>query len=216
MQELQKSVKRRSTYNMLKRSSIMDDPDLKRVSFNDYQERNSETKKNKQLAENLAIYYTDRNNKGNAIISGKAGVGKSHLAYSILRYVNNHAEPMQSCLFVDFNELLRRIKGSFHDKTSPYREESMVSLLSGVDLLVLDDLGSEATFQTRDSEASNWAQNVLYAILNHRNRTIVTTNLSGEQMLNIYNDKVVSRVMKGSQDKIIKFKDTKDYRARLF
>ncbi|WP_267128642.1 hypothetical protein [Lactiplantibacillus plantarum] len=69
------------------------------------------------------------------------------MALSIAKAVNDHADKSMACLFVSVNELFRLIKSSFGHPDSRYNEQNMVQLLSDADLLVLDDLGSEATFK---------------------------------------------------------------------
>uniref|UniRef100_UPI00403F2184 hypothetical protein n=1 Tax=Lentilactobacillus hilgardii TaxID=1588 RepID=UPI00403F2184 len=74
-------------------------------------------------------------------------------------------------------------------------------LTKKTDLLVLDDLGAEASFKRFDkhnpAQASEYVQRVLYGIVNGRNRTIITTNLSSEQLSTMYNPKLVSRLYTG-------------------
>ena len=66
-----------------------------------------------------------------------------------------------------------------------------LKILINADLLILDDLGSE--FQT------NFNESALYNILNSRiNRglpTIISSNLSGKDLQQKYNDRIVSRLL---------------------
>lgn len=114
-----------------------------------------------------------------------------------------------ACLFVSVNELFRLIKGSFGYPDSRYNEQNMVQLLSDADLLVLDDLGSEATFQSYQSknrkEASDYVQSVLFGIVNNRQRTIITTNLGSADLASVYNPKIISRIYRGINGHVISF-----------
>ena len=94
----------------------------------------------------------------------------------------------------------------------------MVDLLGKVNLLVLDDLGSEASFKRDAREASEYVQQVLFGVLNKRNRTIITTNLSSKELSEMYNPKLLSRMYKGvvANDGVIKFEKTKDKRMAIF
>ena len=95
----------------------------------------------------------------------------------------------------------------------------MTSLMGRVSLLVLDDLGSEASFKRELTEASDWVQGVLFGILNKRNRTIITTNLTTKELKAIYNPKLISRMNKGvaKNDGVIKFTNaTPDKREVIF
>ncbi|MBX9038467.1 ATP-binding protein [Enterococcus raffinosus] len=156
--------------------------------------------------------------KFNTIFTGVPGVGKSHLAMGMLKAINETADPMMSCLFVSVNDLFRLIKSSFGKPDSKYSELNMTGLLSSVDLLVIDDLGSEASFrrEKKDKEAGNYTQNVLFGILNARQRTIITTNLSSDDLEDVYNAKIVSRLYKGVEGRIIKFTSaTTDKRSKV-
>lgn len=153
--------------------------------------------------------------KFNTIFSGVPGVGKSHLAMAMLQAVNQHSNELVSCLFISMNDMFRLIKASFSDRQSKYTELNMTDLLSKVDLLVLDDLGSESSFKRENREAGEYIQNVIFGVLNARQRTIITTNLNSEELEEIYNPKITSRIYKAVDDHIIKFtKKTQDKRSR--
>lgn len=211
---------RRNFHGVLKYDSIFDEEELRDVSFKSYiVDPGSEAETNLVKARQIAGRYLDRNYKANTIITGMPGVGKSHLAASMLRAVNENIEPNASCLFVSINELMRLIKDSFNNKESRYTEACMVKLLGNVNLLVLDDLGSESSFKRENREASEWVQQVLFGILNKRKRTIITTNLNSDELSKIYNPKLLSRMYKGIEkgDSIIKFTEkTEDKRKVVF
>lgn len=209
---------RRAFHGVLRNDSIFDDDDLKPATFANYAvEKGSEAETNLNKACHIAGQYLDRNYKANTIITGVPGVGKSHLAVSMAKAVNEHIKPDAACLFVSVNELMRLIKDSFSNKSSQFTEQRMVKLLGGVNLLVLDDLGSEASFQSNHQEASEWVQQVLFGILNKRNRTIITTNLTSEELTKIYNPKLLSRMYKGvvKNDGVIKFTNATDDKRKV-
>ncbi|OFL85619.1 MULTISPECIES: ATP-binding protein [Enterococcus] len=242
-----KEHERRRTIEVLETDSIVGDPKLLQVSFHDYQTDNEETKaallKARQIAaEYMKVIQTEKQlekmiaesedkeekaalkkkllevPKFNTIFTGVPGVGKSHLAMGMLRAINDTADPMMSCLFVSVNDLFRLIKSSFGKPDSKYSELNMTNLLSSVDLLVIDDLGSEASFrrEKKDKEAGNYTQNVLFGILNARQRTIITTNLGSDDLEDVYNAKIVSRLYKGVEGRIIKFTSaTTDKRSKV-
>ena len=240
-----KEHERRRTIEVLQKDSIIGDPKLWQANFNNYQTDNEETnvalyKARQFAAEYMKVIQTEKQlekeisisedqeeieclkkellevPKFNTIFSGVPGVGKSHLSMAMLKAINEHADPMLSCLFVSTNDLFRLIKSSFGNPDSKYTELNMTTLLGNVDLLVLDDLGSEASFQRKDREAKNYTQSVLFGILNARQRTIITTNLNSDDLEDIYNAKIISRLYKGVEDHLIKFtKATADKRSRI-
>ncbi|MBZ5554673.1 MAG: ATP-binding protein [Acidobacteriia bacterium] len=100
---------------------------------------------------------------------GPCGVGKTHLAVSILRslLINKHIE----CRFYDFRELLKEIQNSYN----PISQSSEMAILEpvlSVDVLLLDDLGA--------IKPSLWVQDTVAYILNARyndkRTTLLTTN----------------------------------------
>jgi DNA replication protein DnaC len=188
--------------DVLRKDSIVDDEDLWEASFENYEvEAGSEAEVNLKKAKQIAYKYMDRNYQANTIITGNPGVGKSHLAISMLKGVNENIKPNASCLFVSVNELLRLIKDSFNHPDGYYTESRMVDLLGKV-----------------NREASEYVQQVLFGVLNKRNRTIITTNLNSDELSKIYNPKLLSRMYKGvmKNDGIIKFKETQDKRMAIF
>lgn len=210
---------KRGFYEVLKKDSIIDDEDLWQASFDNYEVNSgTEAEANLNKARQIAGKYLNRDYQANTIITGNPGVGKSHLAISMLKGVNDHIKPNASCLFVSINELMRLIKDSFNHSDSQFTESRMVNFLGQVNLLVLDDLGSEASFKRDNREASEYVQQVLFGVLNKRNRTIITTNLNSDELSKIYNPKLLSRMYKGvmKNDGIIKFKETQDKRMAIF
>lgn len=208
----------RRTVETLSKDSMCSDKSILKADFSNYEVSNEETNKALIKSKELAERYLDENMRFNTILTGNAGTGKSHLAMSMLKYVNDHDDFDGSCLFISTNELMRRIKDSFNNRESRYTEANMIKLLGDVDLLVLDDLGSESTFRSKmTSEATEYTQNVLFGVLERRDRTIITTNLSSSELTEIYNSKIVSRLYRGlSVNDVIKFTEaTKDKRIKF-
>ncbi|CAI2610603.1 hypothetical protein AKUH3B101J_09000 [Apilactobacillus kunkeei] len=205
-------IKKRRTSKVLTKDSIMTDSDLEDATFDNFEVTNDEQKQALHVAKQSAYQYLKKDNQFNTLLTGEPGRGKSHLALSMLKAVNDTTEKPQSCLFVSVDELFRRIKDSFNYSDNKYSEGNMVRLLTNVDLLVLDDLGSEASMN-RDKSASDFVQKILFGILNARSRTIITTNLNAKELEAMYNPKLVSRMEKGVQGHLIKFTEkTKDKR----
>lgn len=199
-------------YSIFKRESIVPDETILDASFDNYIcNEGSEARSN---AVEMFEYANSiiRGDKFNIVLNGTPGVGKSHLSYSLLRYVNENSNRTKSCLFVDVSDMVLKIRGSFDDKTSKYTESFFINFLSEVDVLVMDDLGSEVGNIDTDKKASDFVGRVLRNITNSRQNkvTIFTTNLSSVQLNGVYDAKTVSRVLK--KIKPVVFKDTKDMR----
>ncbi|HSK62380.1 MAG TPA: ATP-binding protein [Pyrinomonadaceae bacterium] len=104
------------------------------------------------------------------LFMGPAGVGKTHLAVSIIRDLS---EKGFAAVFYEFGSLLKQIQDSYN----PVSKSSELKVLAPVyqaDVLVLDELG--ATVPT------DWVRDTMYQIINKRYNdnklTIFTTNYS--------------------------------------
>lgn len=196
--------------NILENKSLLQDKTLLKASFKGYIAKTQEEHANKQLALSCLEKYKN-GQVFNLWLNGKPGVGKSHLSMSILKALNGKDT---SCLFIDIDEMLRKIYNSFNVKESPYTEQYFVDLLSEVDFLVLDDLGAETGNIDTTKKASDYTSKVLRAVVNARQdkATIITTNLSSNKLLNMYDPKLISRMMKNIQS--IVFKETTDKRIK--
>ena len=89
------------------------------------------------------------------IITGKSGVGKTHLAGAI---ANRLIETDKIVLMGRLTTLLDMIKETFRDNTKS--ENELIELYSNVDMIIIDDLGTE--------RISSWALEKLYTIIQNR------------------------------------------------
>jgi DNA replication protein DnaC len=107
------------------------------------------------------------------LLFGGVGAGKTHLAVGIAQQL---LERGIACRFTDYRALLKQIQASY-DPTNPATEQGIVAPLLSVEVLVLDDLGV--------GRATEWAQETLHYLLNHRYShklaTILTTNLEDSE-----------------------------------
>jgi DNA replication protein DnaC len=201
--------KQNAAYNILFDKSILEDNTLLNARVHNFLSHGQEEAVNKQKVQ-LAIKRYQDGEVFNLILQGNPGAGKSHLAYSTLFELNETHK--FSCLFISVGSMLRKIRASFKDKESKYTEEYFNRLLSDVDFLVLDDIGAETGAITSDKTATDFVQRVLYDIANARQGkpTILTTNLDGKTLFNMYDSKLVSRLMRNPE--VVIFKESKDKR----
>jgi DNA replication protein DnaC len=102
------------------------------------------------------------------LLMGSVGVGKTHLAVSILKGLTERGF---DCLFYEFGSLLKEIQDSYNPRTLT-SELSVLSPVLTTDVLVLDELGaSKPTDWVRDTMA-----HVINTRYNDRKLTIFTTN----------------------------------------
>lgn len=208
-----KDAMSRLDYETLHNQSILTDTNLLNASFGSYETNEVETVNNKKRAAEAYAKYK-QGEVFNTWFTGSPGVGKSHLAMSILRNLNESDEKDKRCLFVSVDEMLLKIRDSFNNKESKFTEHYLVDLLSNVDYLVLDDLGAETGGTGTNKTATDFTLRVLYSIANARQNksTIITTNLSRIALEAMYDRKLVSRLMKDTY--LINFKNTSDKRIK--
>ena len=129
---------------------------------------------NKRLVNDVALKiiedYTDKciakKQTNGLIITGKSGIGKTHLAAAI---ANKLIEKGNIVLIGRLTTLLDKIKETFTN--SAMSENELIELYSNIDMIIIDDLGTE--------RVSKWALEKLYTIIENRNENrlpiIITT-----------------------------------------
>ena len=168
--------KKRKQFEQMIRQFYIQNYINKRIQ--DYQFENfiiTETnKKEVEIAKDFTEKCINKNQKNGLIITGKSGVGKTHLATAIL---NKLTEKDLLVLMGRLILLLDVIKDTFKDFSS--KEKDIIELYSKVDMLIIDDLGTE--------RISSWALEKLYTIIENRNENklpiIVTTRFNKESLL---------------------------------
>jgi len=130
----------------------------------------------------------------NIVLRGNTGCGKTHLAIAISKLipVQSHDSWMTiipGAIFTTAPELLLKIRSSFREGAKE-TEEQLIDYYSGCDLLILDDLGAEKN--------SEFAITTLYIIIDRRIReekqTIITTNLSQQEIDQVFGARISSRL----------------------
>lgn len=133
-----------------------------------------------QMAYNQARHYAESLN-GWLFLQGGAGCGKTHLAAAAANYAVSLGVPT---LFLTVPDLLDTLRFAFDSEDTTF--EKRFDEIRNARLLVLDDFGTQ--------NASGWAQEKLFQIINYRyiNKlpTIVTSNL----LLDEIEDRIRSRL----------------------
>lgn len=166
-------------------------------------------------ARGIASEYA-KGQRFHTILAGQAGAGKTMLAVCIINWCFKKSIEPVNCLFVSVSELADLVYSQYrkeeHERQARYHQ--LFKDIKDCDLLVLDDLGSESSMQYSSQEASNTIQKALFRIgdLMQGKALIITTNNSEEQLVEIYNDKIVSRLLTDNDDHILNFENVSDYR----
>lgn len=199
---------RQRKYGMLERESIIN-PELRQATFDSYRPVTPADQEGLDFAKRVTRHYYE-GGKGNVVLSGHPGIGKSHLSLSMLRALNEAGakkEQYATAIFMPVARLFSLITDSFNS-TNGMTEARAVELLTACDYLVLDDLGKESSYSHELKRANDWKQSVLFQILDNRERTIITTNFSPEKLAYIYDPALYDRILKGDESLKMRFDDT--------
>lgn len=150
-----------------------------------YQELNFENfiiDLNNKNAVKMANDYINKNKdkilSNGLIIMGESVVGKTHLAAAI---ANKLIENDKIVLMGRLTTLLDMIKETFRDTTKS--ENELIELYSNVDMIIIDDLGTE--------KISSWALEKLYTIIQNRFENglpiIITTRFDKNGLISRFN-----------------------------
>ena len=126
---------------------------------------------------NAANKYLENYTPGDArglLFLGGPGTGKTHLLVALLKALGERGA---DCLFLDYQELLRRIQHSYNPVARTTEYELLRPVLE-TEVVAIDDLGN--------NRISDWVEDTVTYAVNHRysqNRpTLFTANLSEERM----------------------------------
>ena len=141
----------------------------------------------KKVTLNFVDNFDDENVK-NLLFSGGTGLGKTYLSNCIVSSLLNKGKTV---IYQTAPVMLDKLIADMFDKNNV--SNSFSENLLTADLLVIDDLGTETMNSLKFSE--------LYKIINTRllnqnnkvTKTIISTNLSLQQLFETYDERLVSR-----------------------
>ncbi len=123
-------------------------------------------------------------NSDNLFFCGKTGLGKTFLSSAIA------SELLKKGYKVAFDSVQNYLKAIENEHFGRANDKDTLQALNDADLVILDDLGSEFN--------SPFYSSALYNIINTRlNKnvpTIISSNLSIEELRNKYDDRLISRI----------------------
>ncbi|MFA1820583.1 ATP-binding protein [Virgibacillus oceani] len=166
--------------------------DLKKATVNSYKPDHDRQLKAKQAA---IKFVQEFDGTQSLAFSGDPGLGKSHLAYSIAKAVRQNG---YKSLYIKATDLLDHIKSTY-SQNSNISEEQIFKMIDSLDLLVLDDIGSEYV-KANEFGHETWASDVLYKVFDMRldRSTISTTNYSESELTAKYGNngpRIIDRMM---------------------
>lgn len=215
-QDMYENSLKNKAINYMKHGSVITDKSLWECTLDNFKEMDEETSKGKQLAER-AVEDILNGNKIHVIFSGKTGAGKSHLSVAILQDVLAKSNYNKKCLYINYRELLEQLKFAMNDEqTRKQITGSVMKELKLADLVVIDDLGAELGSVGKPERAKTFNIDTISSIMEARQdkATIITTNLTGKMINELYGDRVISRIMDQSHGYAMSFTRTADKRMK--
>lgn len=120
----------------------------------------------------------------NLILQGGTGLGKTHISLAI---ANEVIQKGFGVVYCSVNNLMTQLEREHFGKTDGDTEKS----LTECDLLILDDLGTEF----RSSFSSAEIYNIVNTRLMMQKPTIINTNLTMQELEELYTKRFASRIM---------------------
>jgi DNA replication protein DnaC len=123
--------------------------------------------------------------EGWLVLLGTFGCGKTHLAAAIANY---HASQGRPVMFVVVPDLLDHLRATFNPN-SPVTYDRRFEEVRSAPLLVLDDLGTQAT--------TPWVKEKLYQLFNHRYTSKLPTVITSADTLEEIDARLRARMLDG-------------------
>lgn len=132
-------------------------------------------------------------------LSGPSGSGKTYLATAALVEIIRQYGRVTASIMITERELLQAFRQSYNrradDPYTPSTLEVRERFVVRPDVLVLDDFGAE---EPSASEKGDWARGQIMDLVEFRSRerktTIITTNLSEDEIGKRYDNRICSRI----------------------
>lgn len=156
----------------------------------------------------------------NVMLSGGAGTGKTALALAMVDSFKKFTD--RTTMFVSAVRLRELVMHDFDDVVAAKRLKNVEKSMFSVDVLLIDDFGSEVGMSGNNKQATERLQQFYMRIADARfevdkdgNRTksnIITTNNTRDELNKMYNEKLLSRLITKRIDNMVIFANMEDVR----
>lgn len=130
----------------------------------------------------------DNPNEPNLLFCGNSGLGKTFLSSCI---ANELIKKGKTVLYQTAPIMLDNIIDYKFGKTN----QNIIQTINSVDLLIIDDLGSESKNTLKITELFNIINSRLLNQNNIITKTIISTNLSLQELYDTYEERILSRII---------------------
>ncbi len=125
--------------------------------------------------------------KGNLLFYGETGLGKTFLCNCIAK---DMLDKGKTVLYVTAPRMFKKIEDYRFNRDEVNDANHQMELIFQVDILIIDDLGSEFSTVITNTELFN----IINTRLLEKNPTIISTNLNLTDFQSQYSDRIVSRL----------------------
>ena len=122
----------------------------------------------------------------NLLLHGDTGLGKTFLSNCIAKELLSRGHTV---LYTGAGQLFRKVEDARFNKNEDHLAQHFVSMAYDVDLLIIDDLGTEFATTVTKAEMFNFVNKRLL----DKKPTIISTNLSPSDFEDFYTDRITSR-----------------------
>lgn len=151
---------------------------------------NLSPRENMKQVKDIAIHFIknfDQPDEKNLLFTGNTGLGKTFLSNCI---ANEILKSGKTVLYQTAPVLLDAIVDYRFGKTDNFIYQNILN----ADLLIIDDLGTENLNSIKFTELFNVINTRLLNQNNHVTKTIISTNLSLNNLFNTYDERIFSRL----------------------
>lgn len=157
----------------------------------------------------------------NVVLLGSPGTGKTSLALAMAIKINQDSGKSYS--FISTSELKRIYDSRFEMGDLRQKISDTLRAMKEVSVLVLDDFGTEGGLVSRINEPGykgvrSDMQDGIYQVANARYQahmtTIITTNNTNQELIRMYDPKIISRLITKQKEHRIAFNGMEDVRAK--